>query len=187
MIYFKIFYEFIKTGFFAVGGGLATIPFLYNISQKTNWYSLEELSNMIAISQSTPGPMGVNMATFTGYKIIGIKGAILAPVALIIPSIVVVLIVSHILTKFKDNKKVKDVFYGLRPASTALITAALIMVVKISLLNINKFETTKNIMDLFFIKGIILSIVMFYLIDKIKLHPILCIVASVFIGIIFKF
>ena len=132
MMYLQLYWEFFQTGLFAVGGGMATIPFLYNLSDKTGWFSYNDLANMIAVGESTPGPIGVNMATYVGY-ITGMQqggilsallGAVIATLGLITPSVIVILIVAAILKSFRNNKYVNSAFYGLRPASTGLITAA---------------------------------------------------------------
>lgn len=118
--------EFFKTGLFAVGGGLATLPFLKEVSVKYGWYTLEELSNMIAVGNATPGPIGVNMATYAGYSIGGITGGILATLALVLPSFIVILIISSVLDKFRNSIYVDGAFKGLRPAVVAMITVALL-------------------------------------------------------------
>lgn len=126
MIFLQLFYEFFKTGLFAVGGGLATLPFLQEMSVRTGWFSLTELQDMIAVSESTPGPIGVNMATYCGFTTAGIPGAVVATLGLIMPSFIVILIVAGFLKRFKDSPVVAAVFSGLRPASTALIAAVLL-------------------------------------------------------------
>ena len=100
MIYIKLFLEFFKIGLFAVGGGLATIPFLYDLAEKTSWFTKAELSNMIAVGESTPGPIGVNMATYAGVQTTGILGGISATLGLICPSLIIILIIAKILDKF---------------------------------------------------------------------------------------
>lgn len=134
MIFLRLFLEFFRTGLFAVGGGLATIPFLTDMGTRTGWFTHAELTNMIAISESTPGPMGVNMATYVGFETAGVPGAVVATLGLITPSIIVILIVAAFLKKFRNNPYVEAVFYGLRPASTGLIAAAGWSVICISLL-----------------------------------------------------
>ncbi len=122
----KLFWEFFKTGLFALGGGLATIPFLYDMMDKFHWFTQSDLLNMIAVSESTPGPMGVNMATYVGFHTAGnsILGAFMATFGLVLPSVIIVCLVAKILQKFKSSHWVQDAFYGLRPAVTALISAA---------------------------------------------------------------
>ena len=132
MIFLQLFWEFFKTGLFAVGGGMATIPFLYNISDATGWFTHQDLVNMIAVGESTPGPIGVNMATYvgflTGMDVAGVPtailGGIVATLGLATPCVIVILIIASILKSFRNNKYVDAAFYGLRPASTGLITAA---------------------------------------------------------------
>ena len=124
MILMRLFYEFFKAGLFAVGGGMATLPFLYDISTRTGWYTHEMLADMIAVSESTPGPMGVNMATYVGYTVGGVPGSVVATLGLVAPSLLVILLVASFLNKFRGNPTVEAVFYGLRPASTGLIAAA---------------------------------------------------------------
>ena len=110
MIYLKLFYEFFKIGLFAVGGGAATIPFLSSLSEKTAWFTQTDLANMIAISESTPGPIGVNMATYAGFNAgssfgsfwYGIAGGVVATLSLVLPSVIVCIIVYKFLEKFKD-------------------------------------------------------------------------------------
>ena len=141
MIYLQLFFEFFKAGLFAIGGGLATIPFLTDIGQRTGWFTSGELANMIAISESTPGPMGVNMATYVGFHTGGIAGGVIATLGLVCPSILVILVIAGFLKKFRESRGVDAVFYGIRPASTALIAAALAEVCSIALLNLSAFQT----------------------------------------------
>ena len=124
MLYLRLFLEFFRAGLFAVGGGLATIPFLTDIAHRTGWFTQADLTNMIAVSESTPGPMGVNMATYVGYTVGGVPGSVVATLGLVAPSILVILLVASFLNKFRGNPTVEAVFYGLRPASTGLIAAA---------------------------------------------------------------
>ena len=130
MLYLQLFWEFFKTGLFAIGGGMATLPFLYDMADKTGWFTRAQLADMIAVSESTPGPIGVNMATYVGFLTGGVPGAVTATVGLIAPSVIVILIVAAFLQEFRDSKYVAGAFYGLRPASTALITAAGLVVVR---------------------------------------------------------
>ena len=128
-VYLRLYWEFFKTGLFAVGGGMATIPFLKNIGETTGWYTYAELMNMMAVSESTPGPIGINMATYVGYTVCGVPGALIATIGEVTPSIVVILVVAVLLKSFRDNYYVNSAFYGLRPASTGLIGAAGVTVI----------------------------------------------------------
>jgi chromate transporter len=124
MLYLRLLLEFFRAGLFAVGGGLATIPFLTDIAHRTGWFTQADLTNMIAVSESTPGPMGVNMANYVGYTVGGVPGSVVATLGLVAPSLLVILLVASFLNKFRGNPTVGAVFYGLRPASTGLIAAA---------------------------------------------------------------
>ncbi|MCI9287643.1 MAG: chromate transporter [Clostridia bacterium] len=190
MIYLQLFIEFFKVGLFSIGGGLATLPFLYNISDRLRWYSHMDLANMIAISESTPGPVGVNTATYVGNTVAGILGSVVATAALIVPSIIIIIIISKFLNKFKDSKHVKNVFYGLRPASVGLIAAAGYSVIIMALLNMEQYNKTGIISDMFNIKAIIFATILLIITNLKKTkksHPVIFILVSAFIGILFKF
>lgn len=191
MIYLNLFYEFFKTGLFAVGGGLATLPFLYDMSDRTGWFSSSQLADMLAVSESTPGPIGVNMATYVGFTIRGIPGALVATLGLVTPSVIVILIVAAFLKSFRDNRFVNAGFYGLRPASTAMVASAGISVVALALLQVDQFRATGALADLFNWKGVALAAVLLVLTRWVKptkgLHPILFILASAVVGVVFQF
>lgn len=197
IIYLQLYWEFFKVGLFSIGGGLATIPFLQDISDRLGWFTYSDLSNMIAVSESTPGPIGVNMATFTGYTtassvlgspIYGVFGGIISTLGLITPAIIVIMIIAKILEKFMDNKYVSGALYGLRAVSMALIAYAGLGVMKVTLLNIDGFTSSGNIADLFVFKAIILAVAIF-IAQKFfkKIHPIAFIIISAAVGIIFNF
>ena len=179
MLLIKLFFTFFRIGLFAVGGGLATLPFLYELAEKNEWISTADISNLVAISESTPGPLGINMSTYVGFLQSGPIGAVVASVGLVVPSIVVIVIMAKFLDKFKDSKIVKDVFYGLRAASCALIGVAGLGVAKLAFLG-------KTLTD-FFWQGAVLAVILFFLMKKLKLHPVVFIAISAIIGIVFKF
>ena len=135
MMLLRLFWEFFKIGLFAVGGGMATIPFLYDLSDRTGWFTYTQLADMIAISESTPGPIGVNMATYVGYEMSGVLGSISTTLGFVAPSIIIIVIVSIFLQKFRDNRYVESAFYGLRPASSGLIASAALSVAIVALLH----------------------------------------------------
>ncbi len=188
MIYLQLFWEFFKTGLFSIGGGLATLPFLYEMSNKTHWFSHADIADMIAISESTPGAIGINMSTYAGFKTAGYPGGIIATLALATPSLIIILIISSFLRKFQESHHVQNALYGLRPASIAMITAAGLNVAKVALVNIDAFLASRNIGDLFLWKAILLGIVILAG-QKIfpKVHPIAFIVFSAVVGIVFRF
>lgn len=195
MILWKLFWEFFKTGLFAIGGGMATVPFLQDISAKTGWFTSADLANMIAVSESTPGPMGVNMATYVGYTVgsqqlggtgMGVVGAVVATLGLISPSIVVILIVAYFLKRFRDSKLVDSVLYGLRPASVALISAAGVEIVLFAVLRV---ESIWRIVDASLSwKAVVLALAVFAGTNLIpglkKIHPIWFVVASAVAGVL---
>lgn len=179
MILLELFFAFFKVGLFAVGGGLATLPFLYELTEKYDWITISDISNLVAISESTPGPLGINMATYVGFLQSGVAGAVTAALGLVVPSIIIIVVVAKFLSKFKDSKIVKDVFYGLRAASTALIAVAGLGVARLAFFG-------EKVTD-FFWQGAILAVVLFFAVKKLKWHPIVFIVISALVGIVFKF
>lgn len=177
-----LFFEFFKIGLFAVGGGLATLPFLYNLCNiHPDWLNQSSLLDMVAISESTPGALGVNMATYVGFTIEGAVGSIISTLGLVAPSIIVIVLVAKFLSKFKDNPTVEKVFYGIRPASIGLVMAAGFLVIKEALLNISAI-TNGNFMDLFKIKSIIFAVILYIAMTKIKAHPIWFILIAAIVG-----
>ena len=129
MILLRLFWEFFQVGLFSIGGGMAAIPFLYDLSDRTGWFTYTQLADMIAVSESTPGPIGVNMATYVGFRMSGIPGAVISTLGFVAPSILIIILVSAFLHRFRGNRTVENAFYGLRPASSGLIASAALSVV----------------------------------------------------------
>lgn len=191
MIFLELFFAFFKTGLFAVGGGMATIPFLYEMSNTYGWFTHQDLANMIAVSESTPGPIGVNMATYvgfiTGMDVGGVPmalfGAVIATLGLITPAVIIILIIAGLLKNFRENKYVNAAFYGLRPASAGLIASAGLSVMVTNILP----EFALSALNW---KGLILGVVLWVLTNKVKkvkgLHPIVFILFSAVVGVIFS-
>ena len=182
-------YEFFKTGLLAVGGGLATLPFLSEMANKyPHWFTHAELADMIAVSESTPGPIGVNMATYVGFRVMGIPGAILATVSLVLPSLIIIVIISKMMNKYMENKFVQWAFGGLRPAVTGLIAAAGWSVVELSLLDLTDFNIARFWEAINIPAVIIFAVVLFLAQFKKtkKLHPIVFIGACAVLGILLK-
>lgn len=170
MIFFQIFMEFLKIGLFSFGGGYATLPFLYHISQEYNWYNLDELTQMTALASITPGPVGINVATFAGLKAAGIMGSLIATFSEIFPSFILILIVSKLLKKFNDNFIVKTVMLTLKPIGCALLASVAIGLVK------------SEISDL---KSLILLSLLLLFSWKTKKEPLFYILISAVVGIVF--
>ncbi len=191
MSYLLLFWEFLKTGLFAVGGGLATIPFLTDMAEKYPWFTTEELSNMIAVSESTPGPIGINMATYVGYTVGaeengilgGILGSLIATFGLVLPSLIIIMIIAGFLNKFSQNKLVQNTFYCLRPTVIGLLAVSFLLMVLplfISGAGVTFFEIVN-------LKAIILFGLLLFGIVKFNKHPIIYIAIGAIAGIIFKF
>ena len=187
-----LFFEFFKTGLFAVGGGMATLPFLYDMgSRHPDWFSAAQLADMIAVSESTPGPIGVNMATYVGFETAGLPGALIATLGLITPSIIVILIVARVLRQFRANPYVDAAFYGLRPCSIGLIASAGLLVVRIALFNTEAYAASGRFTDLLNVKALLLAALLLVFTRAVKatkgLHPVFFILASAAAGILLKF
>ncbi len=191
MILLRLWWEFFKIGMFSVGGGMATLPFLYNISDRTGWFTYDQIADMLAVSESTPGPIGINMATYTGFTTAGFWGSLVATLGIITPGIIIVLLIVAVLDRFRKNKYVEAAFYGLRPASTGLIAAAGVLVVEIALLNLDVFKESGKVLDIFNYKAIILAAILLVLTRWFKptkkLHPVVFIAFSAVVGIAFSF
>lgn len=177
MLVLQLIIQFFKTGLFSIGGGLATIPFLKEMSINYNWFSLEELQTMINVAESTPGPIGVNMATYVGFKQLGLIGGIITTLSLVLPSIIVILIIARVLEKFKNSNVINSVFKCLRAAVLGLIIYAVVDIFKNTLFN---EETIINL------KQFVCYVVILAGSLKIKkLSPIMIIVVCAVIGIVF--
>ncbi len=187
MIYWQLFYEFFLIGLFAIGGGMATLPFLRDLGARTGWFTQAQLVDMIAVSESTPGPIGINMATYVGYTTAGVPGSIIATLAEIMPSLLIVTIIAKVLETYRDSRLVQSVFYGIRPASVGLITAAAFSIFLIAILQIDVYNATQRVIDLIRPKRIVLALALFFAIRKWKPHPVLTIAIAAVVGAVFRF
>ena len=183
MTFLRLIVEFFKTGLFAVGGGLATLPFLYEMGEKTGWFTAQDVLNLLAVSESTPGPIGINMSTYVGFITAGVPGAVIASLALTAPCVIVILLVIQVLDRFKDSPLVEAVFKALRPASIGMIAAALLGVAQESLLCLGA-DTLVGILNW---KAIALAVVLWFVMKKWKTHPIAYIAIAAAAGILFSF
>ena len=200
MIYLILIFEFFKIGLFAAGGGLATLPFLNALAEKYTWLTPEMLSQMVALSESTPGPLGINMATYAGYmagyntfmeagrsvwecRVLGVTTAFTATASLVAPSFIVIMIVARMLEKYKNSKLINDAFSGLRPAVAGLIAAAAWSVISITLFNFSASAFGKAFMW----PEIVLFAVMMVITNVKplkKLHPLVFIAFAAAVGIL---
>lgn len=190
MIYLRLFWEFFKVGLFSVGGGLATLPFLYSLGAKTGWFSTADVANMLAVSESTPGPIGVNMATYAGFDCAGVLGSVVATLGLVTPSVIVIVLIAMALQAFRTNKYVDAAFYTLRPASTGLIAAAGWSVFALVLVNLDAYRVSYQLADLLQWKNLILFAVIWVLTNLVKplkkLHPVVFLALAAVVGIVFR-
>ena len=180
MILLQLFFEFFKIGLFSIGGGLATLPFLYDAADKTGWFTHADVTNLIAISESTPGPIGINAATYVGFLTDGLIGAIVATLGLMTPAIIIILIISRVLEKFQKSSLVQSFFYGLRPASTSLIASAGVLVIQNAFFVISASGISVQIPHL------ILGVALLIIVNKVNLHPAFYILIAAVAGIVFK-
>lgn len=191
MIYLQLFYEFFKTGLFAFGGGMATIPFLSDMAARTGWFTQSLLADMLAVSESTPGPIGVNTATYVGYTVAGIPGGIVATLGLVTPALLIILLVAAFLKAFRSNRYVERVFYGVRPASVGLIAAAGVSVIRLCLLDTAAYAASGRVLDLLDWKALLLAVILWLATNVVKpvkkLHPVVFIAVSAGVGILFRF
>jgi len=211
MVLLELFFRFFVIGICAFGGGLATIPFLEELAIETGWFSVDELANMLAVSESTPGAIGINMSTYVGYVVgynqfgqnvfVGFVGGVCATLGLVTPSIIVIIIVCQFLDRFKKAKGVQWTFYGLRAASIGLIGSAAYSILTLSICTPNKakeqlvginssnwYDAILNaIVNFFDFKCLALGLFLGILIFKYKKHPLIYIALAAFIGILFKF
>lgn len=194
LVFIQLYWEFFKTGLFAIGGGMATVPFLQAMSVKTGWFSAAQLADMIAVAESTPGPLGVNTATYVGYivgmqqggALLGILGGVTATLGVVTPSIIIIMIIAGFLDRFRENRFVKGAFYGLRPSSVGLIAAAGVSIVLISFFQVSSIYDVLNGMTSdwrqWVLGGVILVCTRW--VPKLKdLHAIWFIAASAVIGV----
>lgn len=178
-----LFWIFFKVGLFSIGGGLAAIPLIQSEIVDRGWITLAEFTDMIAVSESTPGPIGVNVATYVGFSQYGVPGGIVATLGLVTPSVIIILIIAQFIIKYRKNKYVDGAFKGIRPAVTGLILSAAVTVALISLFNVDAYQLSNSLGDLFNWKAIILFAVFFIVSNKWKHHPIIYIAIAGVIGI----
>lgn len=187
MILLRLYWEFFKTGLFAVGGGLATLPFLSQMADKTGWFTQAQLMDMVAVSESTPGPIGINTATYVGFTTSGVPGAMAATLGLVTPSIIIILIIASFLKAFRSNRFVDAVFRCLRPASTGLIAASGLSVAAITFYMAVPTGFLSGIQWKSVVLAAVLLVVTRVIPQTKKLHPVVWIALSALTGVVFSF
>lgn len=183
----RLYWEFFKTGLFAVGGGLATLPFLSQMADKTGWFTQGQLMDMVAVSESTPGPIGINTATYVGFTTSGVPGALAATLGLVSPSILIILVIASFLKAFRSNRFVEGVFRCLRPASTGLIAASGLSVAAITFYTAAPEGLLAGIQRKAVVLAAVLVLATRVIPQTKKLHPVVWIALSALAGIVFSF
>lgn len=182
-LYFLLFYEFTKIGIFALGGGYAALPFLYYLQSQYNWFSVDELTNMIAVSNITPGPIGINMATYTGFTTANIIGAIIATVSIVLVPFIMTICITKLFTKFQSCNTVCAIFTGLRPAACALLAS---IGLKLFYQTITYTKEEWSMPFQIDYKALLLFIILIIPFSLIKKNPLLVIIAGAIGGTIIK-
>lgn len=182
MIFLILFWEFFKIGLFSIGGGYATLPFLYKLAETYPWLPAEAIPDIMAASQFSPGAVGVNMSLYTGFRCAGVAGGVTAALGLIAPSIIIIIIVARMLARFKENQAVKSVFSGLRPAAAGLLGLVTFTLIHASLWNSGASGPAGFIRW----REALLFAVIFIAIRRFKKHPVIYIAAAGFVGVILK-
>lgn len=186
---FWLFCVFFYIGLFTIGGGLVAISLMQQTIVERGLISTEQFYNMIAISESTPGPVGVNMATFLGYEFYGIPGAIITSFAEVLPSLITILIIARFIIKFSNCKSVRTVFNVLRPAGTGMIFVVAVQMFTNVLLNVpedlNELRTQAGRQDLFNWMSVAFYLLFFFFRKKFKVHPFFIVIAGAVCGMIF--
>ena len=173
MIIFRLFITFFGIGLFTIGGGLASIPLLRDAVELNSWMSMQQFTDMIAISESTPGAIGINMATYVGYTTAGVAGAIFATLGIVFPSLIIIIVIAHFFMRFSEQPLIKSALNGVRPAVTGLIAAT-------------GFELSKTAMNYTNIKHIVLFFSILFLAFRFKFHPAVYIFFAAICGVILK-
>lgn len=176
-----LFIEYFKAGIFSVGGGYATLPFLYHMAQNYDWFTTKELVNMIAISNVTPGPVGLNMATYAGFMAQGIIGSLVATFAVTIGPFILAIAVIYFLNKFKNSKVIKDIFLGLRPTSCALLSCVMLQLIFEDVIKTKELVKIPFNIDF---RAVILISILFLTYKYVKKQPSYVILIGAILGII---
>ena len=172
MSLWELFWTFFYVGLFTIGGGQVAITLMQQVFFSKNLITPERFFNMVAISESTPGPIGINMATYIGYEFYGFWGGVITTLGTVLPSIIVITIIASFFSRVQDKPLVQAAFSGLRPTVTGLVAVATWIIMRVAILDIDAFIETKNILALFDIKTLTVYFVFLVLFIKTKLHPV---------------
>lgn len=182
MIFFQLFYTFFKIGLFTFGGGYAMIPLIQSEMEAWGWIGETELMNFIAVSESTPGPFAINIATYVGSEMGGVLGSACATLGVVFPSLIIIMLVARFYLKFKTNIYIAGAMTGLRPCAIALIMSAVVSMV-MAVFFPNGSDITRVISYEFITSALIFGIMLTLILSVKKIHPILLIFLSAGLGI----
>lgn len=182
-VYLELFIEFFQIGLFAIGGGPATIPFLMDLPKRHDWYEVSDVANMLAVSESTPGPIGINMATYAGYNAAGILGGIVATFSLVLPSLIIIVLIAKLLNNFSKNMYVKSSFAMIRPAVTGLIATSVLGIFQTAI-----FTSSEGLFQIpVFLIVLCAAFAVLMNVEKLKgLHPAVWILCGAILGVVFS-
>lgn len=179
----SMFFAFFKIGLFTIGGGLVAIPIMQNYVLEYNWIDKGAFVDMIAISQTTPGSIGINVATFIGFVKFGIIGSVVITLGMVLPSLIITSIIARLVHYSRDNKWSMALLKGIRPAALGAIGAASFFIAEVSVLTLDRYSETRQLMDMFNVKSLIMFLIIFISMFKIKIHPIAYIVIGGVLGV----
>jgi len=185
-MYLELFITFFKIGLFTIGGGYAMIPLIQQEVVAHGWLTLLELTDFIAVSESTPGPFAVNIATFVGMEMGGLLGALVTTTAVVLPSFIIILFIAKVFTNFQQNKWVQGALYGMRPVVVGLIASAVVLLMSTGF--IGEETEIHSVGDLFAslqYLEIIIFMIGSFVYFRFKLHPIKLILISAALGMLF--
>lgn len=178
----EIFLRFLYVGLFTVGGGLASIPLMIQMIVEPGLVSHDMFYNMLGISESTPGPIGVNIATYIGYTQYGVIGGIVTTMGIIIPCFIISFLVSKAFQRFSETKAVKAAFYGIRAAVAGMIATAAYGVIRITIINWDGYVETGRLPALLNWKAGLIFAALLFLLFKFKKHPVVYIALGALAG-----
>ncbi len=185
MSIFALAASYFFVGLFAIGGGLAAIPIMQQLIVGKGWIAQDMFFNIVAISESTPGPIGINMATYIGFEKFGILGALTTTVSIVLPSFIIILLIARSYSSFLDNRLIKDGLYGIRATVTGLIASAAFSVLCATVFTPDRFAETHSLLHIIDLKNLIIFAVIFALYKIFNKHPIFYIIFGALCGIVF--
>lgn len=184
MTLIQLMFTFFYVGLFTIGGGLVAITLMYGPIVEGGLISSEQFYNMVAISESTPGPIGINMATYIGYELYGVIGGIATTASTVLPSIIIIIIIAKWFSRFQEKPIVKAAFTGLRPATSGMVLVAAVQVFVLAILNLPLFSETGSLLDVLNFPQVLFYVLALVVLLKTKFSPIFVIAAGAIFGVL---